>query len=55
MNLYEELGRIQFQLDKLNEAKMNITKQIEIQSVIEQVNNQKPSEKSDPKKGQDED
>lgn len=38
MDLYAELGRIQFQLDKLEAAKNNITRQIEIQMTIESTN-----------------
>jgi len=37
MNLYEELGKVQFQLDKLEQAKNNIVRQIEIQMTIESV------------------
>ena len=40
MNLYEELGIIQFQLDKLEQAKNNIVRQIEIQITIESVKQQ---------------
>ena len=40
MDLYAELGRIQFQLDKLELAKNNIVRQIEIQITIESVKQQ---------------
>ena len=40
MNLYEELGRIQFQLDKLEASKNSIVRQIEIQMTIEAVQKQ---------------
>jgi len=51
INLYEQLGNIQFQLDKLELAKNNITRQIEIQMTIEsvkqqEVNKQEPTEES---------
>ena len=41
MNLYEELGNIQFQIDKLEAAKTNIVRQIEIQMTIESIKQQK--------------
>jgi len=44
MELYAELGRIQFQLDKLDVAKKSIVRQIEIQMTIESINNQKAKE-----------
>lgn len=40
MDLYAELGRIQFQMDKLEAAKTNIVRQIEIQMTIESVKQQ---------------
>ncbi|MCK5225144.1 MAG: hypothetical protein KAQ89_00345 [Planctomycetes bacterium] len=40
MNLYEELGNIQFQIDKLEAAKINIVRQIEIQMTIEATRKQ---------------
>ena len=40
MDLYAELGRIQFQMDKLEAAKTNIVRQIEIQMTIKSVKQQ---------------
>lgn len=40
MNLYEELGQIQIQMDKLELAKNNIVRQIEIQITIEAIRQQ---------------
>lgn len=40
INLYEQLGNIQFQLDKMEIAKTNIVRQIEIQMTIESVKRQ---------------
>ena len=40
MDLYAELGRIQFQLDKLGAAKNKIVRQIEIQMTIESMKQQ---------------
>lgn len=40
MNLYQELGNIQFQLDKLEASKNSIVRQIEIQMTIEAVRQQ---------------
>lgn len=40
MNLYQELGNIQLQLDKLEAAKNSIVRQIEIQMTIEAVRQQ---------------
>jgi len=37
MELYTELGRIQFQLDKLEQSKENIVRRIEIAETIEAV------------------
>jgi len=48
MELYAELGRIQFKLDKLEAAKNNLVRQIEIQMTIESINNQKPVEEKHP-------
>lgn len=42
MTLYEELGKIQFQLERFEQAKSNIKQQIEIQLAIEVL---KPQEK----------
>lgn len=55
MNLYEELGRIQYQIDKLEVAKDSIARQIEIQRTIETIRQQaadeaKPLEDSDASK-----
>ena len=44
MSLYEELGNIQFQIDKLEESKNRIVRQIEIQMTIEAVKQQKIAE-----------
>ena len=43
MNLYEELGKIQFQLDRFKQAKNNIKQQIEIQLAIEALKQQEKS------------
>lgn len=40
MNLYEELGKIQFQLDRFEQAKNNIKQQIEVQLAIEMAKSQ---------------
>lgn len=40
INLYEQLGNIQFQIDKLETAKDNIVRQIEIQMTIESIKQQ---------------
>ena len=56
MNLYEELGNIQFQIDKLEAAKNNIVRQLEIQMTIEAIGKQaiddsaKPLEATDDSK-----
>ena len=44
MNLYEELGRIQFQLDKLETSKAHIVRQIEIQMTVESIKQQTQNE-----------
>lgn len=44
MDLYTELGRIQFQLDRLEIAKNNIVRQIEIQITIESIKQQENKE-----------
>lgn len=44
MELYTELGRIQFQLDKLEQAKTNIVRQIEIQLTVESIKSQTDKE-----------
>jgi len=44
MNLYQELGNIQFQLDKLEASKNSIVRQIEIQMTIEAIRQQKIAE-----------
>jgi len=41
INLYGQLGSIQFQLDKLQEQKKHIIRQIEIQMTIESMKEQK--------------
>ena len=38
MDLYAELGKIQFQLERLEIAKRNTMRQIEIQMTIESTN-----------------
>jgi len=40
MDLYAELGRIQYQIDKLEASKTHIVRQIEIQITIESVKQQ---------------
>ena len=40
MKLYEELGRIQFQIDKLEASKNHVVRQIEIQMTVEAVRKQ---------------
>ena len=48
MDLYAELGRIQFQLDKLELAKTNIVRQIEIQETIIAVKREREEEAKKP-------
>lgn len=48
MDLYTELGRIQFQLDKLEIAKTNIVRQIEIQETIAAVKREREEEAKKP-------
>lgn len=48
MNLYEELGNIQFQIDKLEAAKNNIVRQIEIQMTIESIRKQTTDDSAKP-------
>lgn len=48
MNLYEELGNIQFQIDKLEAAKTNIVRQIEIQMTIEAIRKQAVDDSAKP-------
>lgn len=44
INLYEQLGSIQFQLEKLFESKENLIKQIELQMTINSVKQQVEAE-----------
>lgn len=44
MNLYQELGNIQFQIDKLEASKNSIVRQIEIQMTIEAIRQQTANE-----------
>lgn len=48
MKLYEELGRIQFQLDKLEASKNSIVRQIEIQMTIEAIRQQPVDDSAKP-------
>lgn len=48
MNLYEELGNIQFQIDKLEESKNRIVRQIEIQMTIEAIRQQAADDSANP-------
>lgn len=47
MNLYEQLGNIQFQIDKLEAAKDNIVRQIEIQMTVEAIKQQDENKKEE--------
>ena len=48
MNLYQELGNIQFQLDKLEASKNSIVRQIEIQMTIEAIRKQTTDDSAKP-------
>lgn len=48
MSLYEELGNIQFQIDKLEAAKNSIVRQIEIQMTIEAIRKQTVDDSAKP-------
>lgn len=47
INLYEQLGNIQFQIDKLEAGKNNIVRQIEIQMTVEAIKQQDENKKED--------
>lgn len=53
MNLYEELGNIQYQIDKLAAAKNNIVRQIEIQMTIEAIRKQTIDDSAKPQEATD--
>ena len=53
MNLYQELGNIQFQLDKLEASKNSIVRQIEIQMTIEAVRQQAVDDSAKPQEATD--
>lgn len=47
MNLYEQLGRTQIQIDRLQSVKESIVRQIEIQETIQAENSKKQEETTD--------